>query len=688
MIRAFLVGVLLAVGFTTTADAALANRTYTVVPTPAGNLDLRYLDGDDGTPAIPLTWAFLTDHANEVEGTAASYALCASLTQPGSPNATVSITPAVSGWSVINQTATNCTLAYSGTGTSAPTAVVARADRSGTISDSLPFNLGANAPDTNTCISGFTCVAFSGATCGFTDVSGDQQIVHSGPGACATYKTFASEQNRHFAIEIKSGATFNTNNFSGGGAFLMEGTNWETDYLSQMWWPKQGVPRLRSNDNGTALGQNCAGSPVLGHYLRILYDASLDDQSGWESNDNTTYTQCGVSVDDGAITSGIYGVYVQGSTDTTNSTTMTFDVVTDSTTLPGGTPSPPNPPAGPFISNLAGGPDWPSGIGQAASGPATGSANFAAWAGRESDVYAAWCSQQNHATWNQIRAGTCASSTQVQDALDSIPPNRTIVFAWPFIPQEVTNRHCVNNAMWDDAAAGNFDDEWADMASGLRAHLQANGRPPDDPNIVMRLNWEMSGTWYPWAVCAKHTQFKTAWQKVVTALRAEIPGILIAFEPARTMLKCSQSSVCSPSVALTTWAPDPAYIDFYGRSLHNEDSDNLSTTAQFITLHVNSSSSVIGLDAIYNLAVANGKKVSFSEWGTPQLDATSCGADHQPTSDASSSAFLEGSYDWMSPKAATMGYETYLSTSCQSFWWPTSRQDNSPALLYDSLWNN
>lgn len=544
----------------------------------------------------------------------------------------------------------------------------------------------------DTCITAasYTCDVLGTATANFDAVDSNTQTINcnSTSGFCMATTAIGSEANRHIEIRVFN-PEWNSSSSAVAGIYFGSST-WESGYAAMARLAQAGVVRCRTDNWGVPLSQTGQAGTSAPIYIGLEYTAATNMVTCWESANGTDWVQIGTEqAATGNIGSGNrIGVFVNSNNDG-SPVTMSFDVIENSTTL--SFADDPPPPADTNISNLPGGPDWPSGIGQAAQGASSGMSDFQGWAGREADAYAAWCSQSNHNTWAQVAAGTCAGSTQVQNALDNISPTRTLIIPWPFIPQSGGNKNCVNNAMWDQAAAGDFDDEWASMAAGLRAHLQAHGRPPADPNVVLRLNWEMSGSWYPWSVCGKVTQFKTAWAKVVTALRAEIPGILIAFEPARTNLRCSHPNLCSPKVALTSWMPDPAYFDFIGRSLHNEDSDHLQNGTQFIAKHVTSGqTSFIGLDEIYDVAVANSKKISFTEWGSPnQLATTSqCGADHQPVTDAEGVVFLQGAWDWMNAKSAYMGYETYFSTGCQSFWWPASRQSRPPAQLYDSLWNN
>lgn len=67
-----------------------ANIRITAVLTPSGKVDTRYRDGNDGSAAVPLTWATVPTLAG-LQGTPQTINLRALyLTEPGSPNATLS----------------------------------------------------------------------------------------------------------------------------------------------------------------------------------------------------------------------------------------------------------------------------------------------------------------------------------------------------------------------------------------------------------------------------------------------------------------------------------------------------------------------------------------------------------------------------------------------------------------------
>lgn len=118
---------------------SLVSQNWVIVPTPSGILDFHFPDGNDTTAVIPLTWATIPSYLQKQEGTPFSVNVRTGyLTEPGSPNATITLLSGVlpTGWTLSSAGA----LAYNGTGTGSATIRV-RASRSGTTSDSNAFTV-------------------------------------------------------------------------------------------------------------------------------------------------------------------------------------------------------------------------------------------------------------------------------------------------------------------------------------------------------------------------------------------------------------------------------------------------------------------------------------------------------------------------------------------------------------------
>lgn len=136
-----------------------ASTRVRLVETPSGRADSRYLDGDDGSEAIPLVWAAIPDTPFS-EGASGSINFLTYLTQPNPATAAFSL---VQDGAVSGVTLGTTSLDYSGTGTGSGIYQV-RATRLGITVDSAAFIVTCTAPASTditatTVPTGFTAVA-------------------------------------------------------------------------------------------------------------------------------------------------------------------------------------------------------------------------------------------------------------------------------------------------------------------------------------------------------------------------------------------------------------------------------------------------------------------------------------------------------------------------------------------------
>lgn len=124
--------------------AALGASSLKPVPTPSGKRDSRYLDGDDGSAAIPLTWDTIPNFS-WAEGTPFSVNIRTTyLNEPGSPDATITL----EGTLPSGGTFSSPTLSYSGTGSGTGASLRFKAVRNGFEAFSNFFSAEASAAQT------------------------------------------------------------------------------------------------------------------------------------------------------------------------------------------------------------------------------------------------------------------------------------------------------------------------------------------------------------------------------------------------------------------------------------------------------------------------------------------------------------------------------------------------------------
>jgi beta-mannanase len=160
---------------------------------------------------------------------------------------------------------------------------------------------------------------------------------------------------------------------------------------------------------------------------------------------------------------------------------------------------------------------------------------------------------------------------------------------------------------WEQScAAGDFNT----YASELGTNLVAAGLQ----HSVIRLGWEMNGPWEGDYI-GTTTQEQSLWAKCfdneVTALRsASGEHFLIDWNP----------NSCTQAVPYANYYPGNAYVDIMGLDSYDQSCDVPNTAVSFEQLAGVPS----GLDSFEAFAAAQGKPMSFPEWG---LDSSPSGDD-------------------------------------------------------------
>jgi len=172
------------------ASIAAAIRFDSVRLTPSFTIDTRYLDGDDGTAAIPLAWAPIPNISVLTSDTG-SVNLCSSyLTQLGTPNATISLVAGYAWPSTFTLGGTdNCVLSW--TTPSVSSAIVrVQAQRLTNVAQTNEFSVSATAPisgDTKAPTIPTGCVATNGAGEVTIECDASSDPYATTPGAVTRY---------------------------------------------------------------------------------------------------------------------------------------------------------------------------------------------------------------------------------------------------------------------------------------------------------------------------------------------------------------------------------------------------------------------------------------------------------------------------------------------------------------------
>jgi hypothetical protein len=159
---------------------------------------------------------------------------------------------------------------------------------------------------------------------------------------------------------------------------------------------------------------------------------------------------------------------------------------------------------------------------------------------------------------------------------------------------------------WEQScAAGDFNS----YATQLGQNLVADGLQ----NTVIRLGAEMNGAWetdYMGTTTQEQSLWATCFDNEVTGFRqAAGEHFLIDWNP----------NACTQSVPYANFYPGNAYVDIMGLDFYDLDCDTPSTAVNFTQL----SNEAYGLASFESFANAQGKPMSFPEWGlstTPNGD--------------------------------------------------------------------
>jgi len=151
---------------------------------------------------------------------------------------------------------------------------------------------------------------------------------------------------------------------------------------------------------------------------------------------------------------------------------------------------------------------------------------------------------------------------------------------------------------WEQScAAGDFNT----YASELGTNLVAAGLQ----NSVIRLGWEMNGSWegdFIGTTSQEQSLWATCFDNEVTALRsASGEHFLIDWNP----------NSCTAAVPYANYYPGNAFVDIMGLDFYDQSCQNPNTAVSFSQL----ASVPSGLDAFEAFANAQGKPMSFPEWG-------------------------------------------------------------------------
>lgn len=149
---------------------------------------------------------------------------------------------------------------------------------------------------------------------------------------------------------------------------------------------------------------------------------------------------------------------------------------------------------------------------------------------------------------------------------------------------------------WSAAAAGAYDERWADMLRALRAKWSQHPHG----TMFIRFAHEWNGSWSQWAVDANEIDdFVIAWRRFY-ALKAEL-------FPEAQLVFCTNADTFGFSYDWRTAWPGNEYVDVYATDWYSEQ---LVTQEPFDAF-----GAPVGLEQHREFAKSHGKPFALPEWG-------------------------------------------------------------------------
>ncbi|MGH2839804.1 MAG: glycoside hydrolase family 26 protein, partial [Solirubrobacteraceae bacterium] len=187
-------------------------------------------------------------------------------------------------------------------------------------------------------------------------------------------------------------------------------------------------------------------------------------------------------------------------------------------------------------------------------------------------------------------------------------------------------------------AAGQYNGYFRTIAQRLVAGGEANA--------VLRLGWEMNGTWFKWSMNVPNgaADYAAYWRQIVTTMRS-VPGAHFKFDwcPAADSPWVNGQQI----KAEAAW-PGGAYVDYIGLDIYDKSwVTNYQDPAARWTYNMNTGN---GMRWHRDFARAKGKPMTFPEWGLSKR------ADGHGGGDAP--YFIEQMYSWI--KANNVAYNLYF----------------------------
>jgi fibronectin type III domain protein len=171
-----------------------------------------------------------------------------------------------------------------------------------------------------------------------------------------------------------------------------------------------------------------------------------------------------------------------------------------------------------------------------------------------------------------------------------------------------------------------------------------------DPNAIIRLGWEMNGSWWPWNLnSSNQTQWRASFRQAVGWMKASdgAPGLQIAWNPNKGN---DQTSGCtSTSCQRASFQNLKDIIQIYGIDSYDAYPADKTSSARSEHLAI--------LNEGYNYAIANGKKFAVPEWG---IACNTSGCQWQGNAGGDNPQYIHDYMTWFDTHTAGLAFESYF----------------------------
>jgi hypothetical protein len=199
------------------------------------------------------------------------------------------------------------------------------------------------------------------------------------------------------------------------------------------------------------------------------------------------------------------------------------------------------------------------------------------------------------------------------DAWLAASPEHQVILGMDLIPQSVSDDS--DPLAWEQPCASGEYDQYA---TTLAKNLVSSGAG----NVVIRLGVEANGSWeadYVGTTSAEMSDWAKCFDNEVTVMRGVAgANFLFVWNP----------NSCTADLPINKWYPGNSYVNIIGIDVYDKDCETLKTVSQegWIAYSTDSASGGAtnpyfpSLANVEAFAAANGKSMSFPEWGLSNGD--------------------------------------------------------------------